>query len=173
MTAAKLLAESALAQGKYFQAFPEYGAERMGAPIQAFTRISGEKISRRCSVTEPDIVVVLDDTLLGIVNVAQGLPAAGVLLVNTDRSPADVRSSLSLDGQRVFTLDATKIALETIGKPIPNTPMLGALIKATDIMSLDKMLEHLEKSFGKKFAPEIIEGNVAAVRRAYEEVKSE
>ncbi len=173
VTAAKLLAESALAQDKYFQAFPEYGPERMGAPITCFTRISPEPINVRCSVTNPDIVAVLDPTLLGTVDVTLGLPDDGVLLVNTPKSPQDVRQEAGIDGRRVFTVDATQIALETIGKPIPNTPILGALLKVTGMMDVSKLTDHLKKSFGKKFGDDIVSGNVKAVERAYAEVKSE
>lgn len=173
VTAAKLLAEAALAQGKYFQAFPEYGPERMGAPIQAFTRISDGQIFIKSSVTSPDIVVVLDPTLLSAIDVTVGLGEDGVLIVNTEFSPSDVRDALNIAGRRVFTVSATQIALETIGKPIPNTPMLGALAKATGLLSLEDIQAHLRASFGKKFAEDVIEGNVKALARAYEEVKGE
>lgn len=173
VTAAKLLAESALEQDKYFQAMPEYGAERMGAPIQAFTRLSSEPITLHCNITNPNIVVILDQTLIGVINVAGGLTDDGIVLVNTNCDPKKVREDLKLTKGKIFTVNATQIALETIGKPIPNTPMLGALIKATGIISLDNVLEHLKKSFGKKFAQEVINANIDAVKRAYEEVASE
>ncbi len=173
VTAAKLLAEAALSQGKYFQAFPEYGPERMGAPIQAFTRISSDPIHIKSGVTNPDVVVVLDPTLLKSVDVTVGLPEEGVLLVNTDESPIEVRSSGGFSGRKIFTVPATKIALDTIGKPIPNTPMLGALARVTALISLDDMESHLRSSFGKKFSEDIIEGNIAALKRAYSEVVGE
>ncbi len=173
VTAAKLVAEAALKQDKYFQASPEYGPERMGAPIQAFTRISSQPISIHCAVTNPNIVVVLDKTLLSVVNVTEGLDADGALLVNTEMSPAEVRAAFNISGHKVFTVDANKIALESIGKAIPNTPMLGALLKATGIMDIDKVAEHIRASFGKKFSQEIIDGNVEAVTRAYQEVQAE
>ncbi len=171
VTAAKLVAEAALRQDKYFQASPEYGPERMGAPIQAFTRISAEPIDIFCGVTNPGIVVVLDPTLLGAVNVTEGMPADGTLIVNTSEKPAAIREKTGYKTGKVATVDATQIAMDTIGKPIPNTPMLGALLQATGIMDINGVLEHVRASFGKKFAPEIIEGNVNAVKRAYEEVK--
>jgi len=171
VTAAKLVAEAALRQDQYFQASPEYGPERMGAPIQAFTRISAEPIDIFCGVTNPDIVVVLDPTLLGAVDVTDGMPEGGTLLVNTADEPAVIREQTGFASGRVATVDATQIAIDTIGKAIPNTPMLGALLKATGIMDIDGVLEHVRTSFGKKFTQEIIEGNVNAVRRAYEEVK--
>jgi len=170
VTAAKLLAESALEQDKYFQAMPEYGAERMGAPIQAFTRIGDRPIELHCNITNPDIVVVLDQTLLGVINVADGLTDGGVIIVNSSKDPKEIREALDLKGGKIYTVDASKIAKETIGRPIPNTPMLGALIKVTSIIDLDNVLQHLKKSFGKKFAQEIIDANINAVKRAYEEV---
>lgn len=173
VTAAKLVAETALEQGKYFQGFPEYGAERMGAPIQAFTRISSAPIHLRCNITNPQIVIVLDPTLLSVVNVTDGLTANGALIVNTDKSPAEIRSQLALSGYRIFTVDGSRIAQETIGKNIPNTPLLGALIRATNLMDIDQVIDHLRRSFGKKFSTEVIEGNVQALQRAYQEVRGE
>jgi len=173
VTAAKLLAETALSQGRYFQAFPEYGPERMGAPIQAFTRISGNPIHIRSSVTNPEIVVVLDPTLLKAVDVTAGMGEDGVLIVNTDEEPAAVRKAMKLKGRKVYTVNASKIAQETIGRPIPNTPMLGALVGVTGMMPVDNVTEYLRRSFGKKFSEEVIDGNVKAVERAYAEVKSE
>jgi len=173
VTAAKLLAETALSQGQYFQAFPEYGPERMGAPIQAFTRISGDPIHIRSSVSNPEIVVVLDPTLLKAVDVTAGMGEDGILIINTDEEPAAVRKAMRLKGRKVYTVNASKIAQETIGRPIPNTPMLGALVGVTGMMPVENVTEYLRKSFGKKFSEEVIEGNVKAVERAYAEVKSE
>lgn len=173
VTAAKLIAETALEQGKYFQGFPEYGAERMGAPIQAFTRISSAPIHLHCNVTNPHIVVVLDSTLLSVINVTDGLVPNGVLIVNTGSGPAEVRKQLGVDGYHIYTVNASQIAQETIGKNIPNTPMLGALIRVANFMDLNQVIEHLKKTFGKKFSTEIIEGNVRALQRAYEEVRGE
>jgi len=173
VTAAKLLAETALSQGQYFQAFPEYGPERMGAPILAFTRISNGPIHIRSSITNPEIVVVLDSTLLSAVDVTEGLDTDGVLIINTDEEPAAIRKAMKLKGRKVYTVDATKIAKETIGRAIPNTPMMGALVRVTGIMPIENVMEYLRKSFGKKFSEEIIEGNVKAVERAYAEVKAE
>ncbi|MDP2210860.1 MAG: 2-oxoacid:acceptor oxidoreductase family protein [Candidatus Aquicultor sp.] len=173
VTAAKLLAETALSQGQYFQAFPEYGPERMGAPIQAFTRISSEPIHIRSSIANPEIVVVLDPTLLKAVDVTSGMHEDGVLIVNTDDEPKAIRKAMGLKGRTIFTVNATRIAQETIGRPIPNTPMMGALVKATGMMPLGNLTDYVRKSFGKKFSEEIIEGNVRAVERAYAEVKAE
>ncbi len=173
VTAAKFLAEVALSKDFYFQAFPEYGAERMGAPIQAFTRLSDAPIYIRSAIEKPDVIVVLDPTLIGTVDVLEGLKSDTIILVNTPMSPAEVRKILGLEGKknRVFTVDATKIALETIGRPIPNTPLVGALVKATGLFQLAEVVEGLKVSFGKKFSEEVIEGNIAAIKRAYEEVK--
>lgn len=173
VTAAKLVAESALEQNKYFQAMPEYGAERMGAPIQAFTRIDDKPISLHCNIEYPNIVAVLDQTLLDVVDVTQGLTDDGVLLVNSGCDPQKIRSDLNLTRGKVFTVDATKIAMETIGRPIPNTPMLGALIKATGIMDLENVIDHLKRSFGKKFSEDVVKANIEAVERAYKEVQGE
>ncbi len=173
VTAAKALAETALGRDMYFQAFPEYGPERMGAPIQAFTRISDIQIDIHCGITNPDVVIVLDPTLIGVVEVSDGLKPDGVLIVNTEKSPQEIRSDLDLQGGKVFTVNALEIALDTIKRPIPNTPMLGAMVKATNIFKLEDMVEQVKKSFGKKFSQEIVEGNVKAVQRAFEEVRSE
>ncbi|MDK2881752.1 MAG: pyruvate ferredoxin oxidoreductase gamma subunit [Bacillota bacterium] len=174
-TAAQLLAEAASSVGKYIQGFPEYGPERMGAPVLAFTRISDEPIHLHCHVTEPQIVVVLDPTLLAKGDVTQGVPEDGIILINTDKSPAEMRQAMKLSGRKIYTVNASRIAEETIGRPIPNTPLMGALIKITGIMSLDALLEDTQKKLAKKFAgrPEVVEGNLKAVRRAYEEVQGE
>jgi len=173
VTAAKLTAEAALKLDQYFQASPEYGPERMGAPIQAFTRISPEPIYIHCNVTNPGIVAVLDPTLLSVVDVTHGMPDDGVLVINTEMSPAEVRKAAQIEKQKIFTVDASRIAIDCIGRAIPNTPMLGAMLKATRIMDVEKVGEHIRASFGKKFSEEIIEGNVEALKRAYAEVRSE
>lgn len=173
VTAAKFLTELALSDNKFFQAFPEYGPERMGAPIQAFTRIDERPINVRTGIRKPDAVCVLDATLLGNVDVLQGLKENGVIVINTPESPAEVRKILKIEDKpyKVFTVNATQIALETIGRPIPNTPMIGALVKALNLSKIDTVLAFLEKSFSKKFSEEVVRGNIEAARRAYEEVK--
>ena len=174
VTAAKLAAEAALEQGKHFQAFPEYGPERTGAPIQAFTRLSDQPIRVHSNVEHPQVVVVLDPTLLEVVDVTQGMPPGGTLLINTPAPPAEVRSRFNFNnGCRIYCVDASGISRETIGKDIPNTPMVGALIRATGLLSLDAVLDQLRAQFGKKFAESVVEGNLNAVRRAHEEVRSE
>lgn len=175
VTAAKLFAETALSKDKYFQAFSEYGPERTGAPIQAYTRVSSKPITIHSSIEKPNVVIVLDATLLTTIDVTEGLIDGGALIVNTVMPPEEVRNICGLkdiDKHKVYTVDASKIALDTIKKAIPNTPMVGALVKVTGTLSLNDVIEHLIKTFGKKFSQEIIDGNVKAVKRAYEEVKS-
>lgn len=173
VTAAKLVAELALGQGKHFQAFPEYGPERSGAPIVAFTRVSDEPIQVYCGVEHPGIVVVLDPSLLSAIDVMKGAPADAVLLVNSEMEPSQLREHYELEGGRLFTIAATRIAVETIRRPIPNTPMVGALTRITGLFPIESVVEFMRVDFGKKFPPKVVEGNIAAVMRAYEEVKGE
>ncbi len=172
VTAGKLVAETALGADLYFQAFPDYGAERMGAPIRAYTRLSTEPINEHCAIIEPNVVVVLDPTLLGVVDVTEGLTDDGVVIVNTTESPAQVRKKLRLKTGKVFTVNASHIAIEELGREITNTPMLGALCVATGLFSVDSVTAQIEKDFGKKMRKEIVEGNVRAVRRAANEVQA-
>lgn len=173
VTAAKFLTDLALSENKYFQAFPEYGPERMGAPIQAFTRIADRSINVRTGIRHPDVVAVLDATLLQMVDVLEGLKQNGYLVINTPQTPAEVRKLLKLDNSpiKVFTVNATQISLETIGRPIPNTPMIGALTRALNFAPIEVVLDFLRKSFSKKFTEDIVEANVEAAWRAYTEVK--
>ena len=170
-TVALLVADAALATGKNVQAFPEYGPERMGAPVRSFNRISEGPITIHCAVEKPAIVLVLDETLCNSVNVTEGVPADGVIIINTALSAAEYKQRLNFKG-KVFTVNASKIAMETIGMNKPNTPMLGALIKATGIMDFRKMLKDTTEKLKKKFAhkPEVVEGNVRSIEKAYEEV---
>ena len=173
VTAGEILAEAALEEGKYFQAFPDYGPERMGAPVKAYTRISDSPIEIHSQITSPDIVVVIDPTLLGMVNVAEGLKDGGVILVNTPQSPQEIRKTLGLEGKpiKVFTIDASDIAMKHLGRNIPNTPMLGALVKATGLVSLDSVIRLTEERFGAKFREDVVKANVAAIKEAYEKVQ--
>ncbi len=141
VTAAKMVAELALGEGKYFQAFPEYGPERSGAPIVAFTRVSDEPIQVYSGIEHPQIVVVLDSSLLKIVDVTKGAPDDAVVLVNSERSPAQLRKDSGLEGNRLFTIAATRIAVETIKRPIPNTPMVGALTRITGLFDIDDVVD--------------------------------
>ena len=173
VTAAKMVAELALGEGKYFQAFPEYGPERSGAPIVAFTRVSDAPIQVYSGIEHPQIVVVLDSSLLKIVDVTKGAPDDAVVLVNSERSPAQLRKDSGLVGNRLFTIAATRIAVETIKRPIPNTPMVGALTRITGLFDIDDVVTFLREDFGKKFPPKVVEGNIAAITRSYEEVQGE
>lgn len=173
MTAAKLVAELALGQGKFFQAFPEYGPERSGAPIVAFTRVSDAPIQVYSGVEHPQIVVVLDPSLLSIVNVTAGAPDDAIVLVNSEMSPAELRRHYGLEGFAYYTVAATRIAVETIKRPIPNTPMVGALTRITGLFPIDDVVAFLREDFGKKFPPKVVEGNIAAITRSYEEVQAE
>jgi len=172
-TAALLLAEAAMDAGKYIQAFPEYGPERAGAPMKSYTRISDDRIDVHCGVTNPDIVVVIDPTLLKSVDVLEGLSKDGILLVNTEKSPAEVRAQINMKDGKVFTVDASKIALETLGKPLPNTPMIGALVGATRIIETKALEDKLHHKFFKKLGQKGVDANINAVKRAVTEVKSE
>jgi pyruvate ferredoxin oxidoreductase gamma subunit len=173
-TAALLFADAALSEGKEIQAFPEYGPERMGAPVQSFNRLSDKKITLHCGITNPKYVAVLDPTLMRSVNVISGMPEDGKIVVNTVKSPDEVKKDLKIKGIKVYTIDASKISKETIGRDIPNTPMIGALVKATGLLNIDHLLKDMETKLKKKFAskPEVIQGNLNAVKRAYEEVRS-
>ena len=174
-TAALLFGDAVLGKGTHIQAFPEYGPERMGAPVASYVRISKNVINRHCQVTEPGIVVILDTTLIGTVPVTQGVPEDGVIICNTSESAAAMRKKLGVKGMKIFSVDASKISKETIGREIPNTPMLGALVKVTGIISFDHMKESIGEKLEKKFKgrKEIIAGNLKAIERAYEEVRSE
>jgi pyruvate ferredoxin oxidoreductase gamma subunit len=170
VTAAKLVAETALELDQYIQAMPEYGPERMGAPIKAFTRISEDPIDIHCNIVSPNVVAVLDETLLGIEDVSDGLCEDGVVIVNSCSAPDAVRGDLSHKSAKVACIDATGISKETLGREMPNTPMIGAIAKVTGLLALDDVLGHVRKTFGKKFSQEVVDANVAAVTRAYEEV---
>ncbi|MFP4346553.1 MAG: 2-oxoacid:acceptor oxidoreductase family protein [Anaerolineales bacterium] len=171
VTAAKMLAKAKLKEGWYFQAFPDYGPERMGAPVKAFTRLSPTPIHVHSQVQEPDIVLVLDPTLLKTVPVTEGLKADGTLLVNTNADPAELREMLKLDGQRLFVVDASNITLETLGREITNVPMLAALGRATDLVDREILRKEIQKELGAKFGPDVVEGNLAALDRAWEETR--
>jgi len=173
VTAAKMVAEVALGQQKHFQAFPEYGPERSGAPIVAFTRISDEPIQIFSGVEHPGIVAVLDPSLLTIVDVTKGAPDDAIVLINSDLPPASLRAKAHMQGRKLYTVAATKIAVETIGRAIPNTPMVGALVRIAGLFPLESVVEFMRAEFGKKFPPKVVDGNVAALTRAYEEVQGE
>ena len=172
-TASLLLADAAFNTGKYIQGFPEYGPERMGAPITAYNRISDKPITVHSNIYEPDYVVVVDDTLLDVVPVTDGLKETGAIVINTTKSPEIIKKSLNGYTGAVYTIDARKISIETLGKYFPNTPMLAAIVKVSKIMTDEAFLEDMKGSFKHKFAkkPEVIEGNMKALEMALKEVK--
>ena len=172
-TASLLLADAAFNTGKYIQGFPEYGPERMWAPITAYNRFSENPITIHSNIYEPDYVVVVDDTLLEVVNVTAGLKETGAIVINTTKSGEELRELLKGYKGGIYTIDARKISEETLGKYFPNTPMLAAIVKVSNVMSDEKLLEDMEGSFKHKFAkkPEVIEGNMKALEMALKEVK--
>jgi len=147
----------------------------MGAPVRAFNRISDEPIRLHCQVTDPRYVLIADPTLIGTVDVTAGTPEDAVFIVNTPKPATEMRAVLGIKSKtvKVFTLDAGKISFETIGRVMPNTPMLGALAKATGFITLDALVDNFKENYSKKFAPKVIEGNVAAMNRGFNEVKGE
>jgi len=171
VTAAKVVAETALSADQYMQAMPEYGPERMGAPIKAFTRISDEPIEIHNNIENPDIVVVLDESLLDVVDVSEGIVDGGTIIINTCSPAPDVKAALGLDDSvKVACVDASGIALDTIKRDIPNTPIVGALIKVTGVIDGEVFKGLLAKNLAKKFGQEMIDANFAAVDRAGREV---
>ena len=172
-TASLLLADAAFNTGKYIQGFPEYGPERMGAPITAYNRISDNPITVHSNIYEPDYVVVVDDTLLETVDVTAGLKADGAIVINTTKSADYLKSVLKGYKGKVYTLDARKVSTEALGRYFPNTPMLAAIVKVTGIMNDEDFLKDMEGSFKHKFAkkPEVIDGNMKALEMALKEVK--
>ena len=172
-TASLLLADAAFNTGKYIQGFPEYGPERMGAPITAYNRISTNPITIHSNIYEPDYVVVVDDTLLEVVDVTAGLKDTGAIIINTTKSSDYLKSVLKGYKGSIYTIDARKISEEALGRYFPNTPMLAAIVKVSQIMSDEALLEDMKGSFKHKFAkkPEVIEGNMKALEMALKEVK--
>ncbi len=163
VTAAEILATSAINEGKYAQAFAAFGPERRGAPVQAFTRISDKEILTRCQIYEPDIIVVLDKNLCTMEGVGDGLKDGGTVVLNTDGKAEDYLHVFKNAG-KVATVDATDIALRELGTPITNTAILGALVRATGIVSLETLAEIIKQRFRQH-----AEKNISAVRRAFQE----
>lgn len=172
-TASLLLADAAFNTGKYIQGFPEYGPERMGAPITAYNRISNSPITIHSNIYEPDYVVVVDDTLLESVDVASGLKETGAIVINTTKDNEAIKQALSHYKGSIYKIDARKISMETLGKYFPNTPMLAAIVKVSQIMTDEEFLADMVGSFKHKFAkkPEVIEGNMKALEMALREVE--
>ena len=172
-TASLLLADAAFNTGKFVQGFPEYGPERMGAPITAYNRISDERCPIHSNIYEPDYVVVVDATLLSAVDVTGGLKKEGAIIINSSKSPEELKPLLEGYEGGVYTIDAGKIAEEEIGRNIPNTPMLGAVVKVSGVIPEEEFFKDMEASMHHKFAnkPHVIEGNMKALRRSMQEVK--
>ena len=171
-TASLLLADAAFNTGKYIQGFPEYGPERMGAPITAYNRISNSPIRIHSNIYEPDYVAVVDDTLLESVDVTSGLKEDGAIIINTTRDSEYLKSVLKGYKGNIYTIDARKISMQTLGKYFPNTPMLAAVVKVSNIIPEEEFLADMEGSFKHKFAkkPELITGNMEALKLALNEV---
>ena len=171
-TAALLLADVAFKTGRFVQGFPEYGPERMGAPITAFNRISDKKIRIHSAIYNTDFVVVVDETLLHSVNVTDGLKDTGAIIINTPKSEEEIRPMLNGYNGKVVTIDARDISEKTLGQNFPNTPMLAAVASVSSVISREDFFNNMEESFQHKFAkkPQVIEGNMKALEMAYEAV---
>jgi len=172
-TACLLLADVAFSSGKHVQGFPEYGPERMGAPITAYNRISDGRCTIHSNIYEPDYVVVVDETLLTAVDVTSGLKPEGAVIINSDKSPEELKPLLAGYTGKVATIDAGKISEEFLGKNIPNTPMLAAVVKVSGVIGADQFLSDMEQSFQNKFAgkPQVVDGNLKALKKSMEEVR--
>ena len=171
-TAALLLADVAFKTGKYVQGFPEYGPERMGAPITAYNRISDEEIRVHSNIYDPQYVVVVDESLLEAVDVTSGLKKDGAILVNTQRTKEEILPHLRGYEGYVYIIDAHKVSMETMGKYFPNTPLLASIVKVAGVMDEETFLREMRASFSHKFAskPEVIDGNMEALKMALKEV---
>lgn len=171
-TASLLLADVAFSTGKFIQGFPEYGPERMGAPITAYNRIDENEIKIHSNIYNPDFVVVVDDSLIGAIDVTSGLKKDGAMIINTSMSREKILEKLNRNDIKVYTIDASKISMECLKANFPNTAMLAAVIHITNIMSEDELLKNMKEAFTKKFAkkPEVIEPNIRALIRGYEEI---
>ena len=172
-TASLLLADAAFNTGKYIQGFPEYGPERMGAPITAYNRISNKPITIHSNIYEPDYVVVVDDSLLESVDVTAGLKKDGAIVINTTKPSDEIKKQLKGYEGEIYKIDARKISIEALGKYFPNTPMLAAIVKVSKVMTDEEFLNDMQGSFKHKFAkkPEVIEGNMKALELALKSVE--
>jgi len=169
-TAALLLGEAMMYQDKYIQVFPEYGPERRGAPVVAFTKISDEEIKGHYGITSPDVVVIFDDTLLASPKIREGIKNDTIVLVNTSLSIEEIKKKLGIECN-LKVVDASKISKEIMGRDLPNTPMLGALMKILNILPFEDFLKAVEERLKNKFKEEVVRKNIEAIKRAYEEVK--
>jgi 2-oxoacid:acceptor oxidoreductase gamma subunit (pyruvate/2-ketoisovalerate family) len=168
-TASELLARAAIHEGKYIQSFPEFGPERMGAPVKAYTRISDEQIRLHCAVYNPNLAIVMDPTLLATVPVTQGLDENGVLIVNTPKEPKELKEELNMTKGKVWTVPATEIAMRVLGRAITNTAMLGVVARVTGVVNM----ESIEKAVHQRFPNPLAEKNIAVIKEAYKEAVSE
>ena len=170
-TASLLLAEVAFSTGKYVQGFPEYGPERMGAPLTAYNRISDTPITIHSNIYEPDYVIVVDDTLLDSIDVTEGLKKDGAIIINTTKNKEEITNKIP-NYSNIYTIDAKTISIETLGKYFPNTPMLAAIVKVSGIMEEEAFLKNMKQSFNHKFAkkPEVIDGNMKALELALQRI---
>jgi pyruvate ferredoxin oxidoreductase gamma subunit len=171
-TAAELIADAALDEGKFTQAFPEYGPEREGAPVKAFVRIDDKPIRMHCQVKSPDMVIVIDPTLLDCLDVIEGLKSKGILVVNTPKTPGEIRKFTGFKG-KIYTVDGTKISMDIFGRNFPNMPVLGALVKASDVVKMESLRNQIVCIFLEKIGGEKTKKNVEIVKRAYDEAKTD
>jgi len=169
-TAAQFIAEAAMESGKHVQAFPEYGPERMGAPVKSFVRISDKPITTHAPVAKPDIALVIDPTLIGNVEFSGSMGKNGIIIVNSPKDSSTIRKDLNFAG-KVHTVDATKISIELIGKNLPNTPILGALIKIIEVVKMDDLVQQVKNKFLNKIGEEKTNANIEAIKQAYKQVK--
>lgn len=172
-TACLLLADAAFSSGKYVQGFPEYGPERMGAPITAYNRISDARCTVHSNIYDPDYVVVVDESLIETVDVTNGLKPDGAIIVNTAKSPEEVRKTLGAYAGKVCTIDARRISENVLGKNFPNTPMLAAAVKVSGVVDAEQFVSNMEASFRHKFAtkPQVVSGNMAVLTQSMQEVQ--
>lgn len=170
VTACKVFADACLNGGRYVQAFPEYGPERAGAPIRAYNRVSEKELRGHYPVINPNIVVVVDATLLDSIDVTEGAPDNAAFIINCRENSGDIRSRIKAGpSQRIITLDATRISIDTIGRPMPNAPLIGCVAKVSGMLTLEAVQDDIRKNFSKKFNQKIIDGNLEATRRGFEE----
>lgn len=172
-TACLLLADAAFSSGKYVQGFPEYGPERMGAPITAYNRISDVRCTVHSNIYDPDYVVVVDESLIETVDVLNGLNPDGAIIINTAKTPAEMREELGEYAGRVCTIDARRISEEVLGKNFPNTPMLAAAVKVSGVVDPEQFVSNMEASFKHKFAtkPQVVAGNMTVLTQSMQEVQ--
>ena len=168
-TASELLARAAIHEGKYIQSFPEFGPERMGAPVKAYTRISDEPIRLHCAVYNPNLAIVMDPTLLATVPVTKGLDENGILILNTTKEPKTMKEELKMTEGKVWTVPATDIAMRFLGRAITNTAMLGVVARATGVVKM----ESIEKAVKERFPEPLAEKNMGVIKEAYKEAKPE